>query len=64
MDVSYKYKIGQLVRFTPGAHERNWAGLFHVMAKLPEERGDQQYRIKSVKDEHQRVVRESQIAAQ
>jgi hypothetical protein len=60
----HKYKVGQTVRFTPGAHERSWGGLYKVEARLPEERGDQQYRIKSMKDAHQRVVRESQISAE
>jgi hypothetical protein len=62
--VSHKYKIGQTVRFTPSAHERNWGGLYRVEARLPEERGDRQYRIKSMKDDHQRVVRESQISTE
>ncbi|HWT30376.1 MAG TPA: hypothetical protein VN240_05035 [Propylenella sp.] len=62
--MGHKFKIGQMVRFTPGAHERSWGGMYQVVACLPEERGDQQYRIKSVKDAHQRVVRESQIGAQ
>ena len=60
--MAHKFRVGQTVRFTPGAHERSWAGLYKVTAQLPEERGDQQYRIRSVKDDHQRVVRESQIA--
>ena len=60
----HKFKVGQTVRFTPGAHERNWGGLYRVEARLPEERGDCQYRIKSIKNDNQRVVRESQIAAQ
>ena len=58
----HKFKVGQTVRFVPGAHERNWGGLYRVEARLPEERGDCQYRIKSMKDAHQRVVRESQIS--
>jgi hypothetical protein len=62
--MQHKFKIGQIVRFTPGAHERSWGGMYQVVACLPEERGDRQYRIKSVKDAHQRVVRESQIGIQ
>jgi hypothetical protein len=56
-----KYAVGQMVRFMPGTHERAYGGLFEVMAKLPEERGERQYRVKSTKDDHQRIVRESQI---
>jgi hypothetical protein len=58
----HKYNVGQTVRFVPGAHERSWAGLYRVEARLPEERGDRQYRIKSMKDAHQRVVLESQLS--
>lgn len=57
----HRYNIGQTVRFIPGAHERQWGGDFKVVARLPEERGEFQYRIKSAKDAHERVVRESQI---
>ena len=60
----HKFKVGQTVRFIPGAHERSWGGLYRVEARLPDERGDLQYRIKSIKDAHQRVVRESQISSE
>ena len=62
--MSHKFKIGQMVRFTPGAHERGFGGVYRVEARLPEERGDFQYRIKRVDSEHQRVVREEQISVQ
>lgn len=55
------FKVGQTVRFTPGTHERSFAGLYRVVGRLPEERGEVQYRIKSTKDDHERVVREGQI---
>lgn len=58
----HRFVVGQTVRFTPGAHERSWGGLYQVEARLPEEHGDRQYRIRSMKDEHRRVVRESQIS--
>ncbi len=57
------FKVGQTVRFTPGTHERGFAGLYTVLRQLPEERGEVQYRIKSTKDDHQRVVREGQLTA-
>ena len=57
------FNIGQTVRFTPGAHERGFAGLYTVLRRLPEERGEVQYRIKSTKDDHERVVRGVQLTA-
>lgn len=62
--MSHKFTIGQRVRFSPGTHERAWAGVYTVVARLPEERGAQQYKIESVHDHHQRVVLEFQISAQ
>jgi hypothetical protein len=58
------FSVGQVVRFTPGTHERAYGGLYEVVAKLPEERGERQYRIKSRSDNHERIVRESQIGRQ
>ena len=40
--MQHKFKIGQIVRFTPGAHERSWGGMYQVVACLPVERGDRQ----------------------
>jgi hypothetical protein len=61
MKTTATYDVGQMVRFMPGTHERAYGGLFEVVARLPEERGERQYRVKSAKDNHQRIVRESQI---
>jgi hypothetical protein len=58
----HRFRIGQLVRFTPGMHERSYGGTYRIVARLPEERGEMQYRIKNTKDEHERVVREAQIS--
>jgi hypothetical protein len=56
------FGIGQIVRFTPGMHERAYGGLYEIVARLPEERGERQYRVKSTGDKHERIVRESQIS--
>jgi hypothetical protein len=56
------FGVGQIVRFTPGMHERAYGGLYQIVAKLPEERGERQYRVKSTNDSHERIVRESQIS--
>ena len=57
-----RFGVGQIVRFMPGTHERAYGGLYEVIAKLPEERGERQYRVKSTDDNHERIVRESQIS--
>ena len=61
--MSHRFRVDQVVRFTAGTHERSFGGLYKVVSRLPEERGELQYRIKSTKDSHERVVREGQISA-
>ena len=58
----HKFEIGQVVNFTPGADAETSIGLYEVVRHLPPEGPENQYRIKSVLDSHERVVRESQIA--
>lgn len=60
--MSHKFTVDQTVRFTAGTHERSFAGVYKIVRRLPEERGELQYRIKSTKDSHERVVREGQIS--
>jgi len=59
----HKYDVGQVVNFMPGALTLETSlGLYEVVRQLPPEGPDNQYRVKSVKDNHERVVRESQLA--
>jgi hypothetical protein len=60
---THKYAVGQTVTFTP-------RGQFHTASRdsvkivrlLPAEANDYQYRVKSTRDGHERVVRESQLS--
>jgi hypothetical protein len=58
----HKYKVGQRVRLSAPAINRGVAGIYSVVALLPEERGDRQYRVKHAVSAQQRVVWESQLA--
>lgn len=59
---AHVYRIGATVHFTPGASDQNdQRGSFRVLRHLPAEGADNQYRIKSMVDGHERVVRESQL---
>ena len=59
----HKFQIGQIVDFTPGALTLETSiGRYEIVRHLPPEGPENQYRIKSVLDSHERVVRESQIA--
>ena len=58
----HKYAVGEMVRFTPGAFDQNaQPGNYRVLRHLPAEGIDNQYRIKSSLDGHERVVKESQL---
>lgn len=57
-----KFRIGDRVNFTSGTVGRpGMSDGYTVTNVLPEERGEQQYRIKSESEAHERVVIESQL---
>lgn len=60
---SHKFKIGQTVRLAVARIDRGVGGNYRIVALLPEERGDPQYRLKSASGSEQRVAWESQLSA-
>ncbi len=59
----HKFRVGQRVHLLVRAWDLTPpAGHFHIMRLLPREGAEYQYRIQSVSDGHERVVRESQLA--
>jgi hypothetical protein len=56
-----KFRIGQLVQLVPPISRNVPRGSFEVTKKLPESRGEFEYRIKSMSEPHERVVRESEL---
>jgi hypothetical protein len=59
---SRKFAAGQSVSLKQSAFHRAPADTFEVVRLLPAERGNPQYRIKSLRDGHERVVTESDLA--
>lgn len=58
----HKYTVGERVEFTPGRFDGNVPrGIYTVARLMPSETQDKQYRIKSARDSHERVVLESQL---
>jgi hypothetical protein len=58
----HKFHIGQMVRLIGGYRQRNApGGSYQVKQQLPYGEGDYQYRIKSPREQHERVVKESEI---
>ncbi|MFO0997945.1 MAG: hypothetical protein U1F33_14795 [Alphaproteobacteria bacterium] len=58
----HKFSIGTTVRLRPVSFGPSPPpGEFEILRHLPPESGDNQYRIKSADDGHERVIRESEI---
>jgi hypothetical protein len=57
----HKFHLGQAVEYRPRGG--TWAprGAYVVTAKLPERDGQFEYRIRSALEEHERMVRESEL---
>ncbi|MBZ8133836.1 hypothetical protein [Afifella sp. IM 167] len=58
----HAYKVGQSIRVTGSSRQPGAAGLYNILALLPETYGDYQYRVQSTDGPQQRVIRESEIA--
>lgn len=59
---AHLYQIGETVTFDPrNGNRRNPLGEFSVLAQMPPSGDEFQYRIKSAKESHQRVVTEHQL---
>ena len=59
---AHKFAIGQTVRFSPDRNQEGTSrGSFKIVRLLPAERGNPQYRIRSLRDGHERVVVESDL---
>ena len=59
---SHLYAIGEQVAFQPGRLDGAVPrGTYTVVRRLPSETPDHQYRVRNTTDNHERVVRESQL---
>jgi hypothetical protein len=57
---AHKFKVGQVVTLHSKRHGV-WAERFEVVRLLPPENGDFQYRVKSTRHGHERVMLESEL---
>jgi hypothetical protein len=58
----HKYSVGQKVSFNPGGGgQAHLGGSYTVLRQLPSENREWQYRVKSDRDSHERIVAESQL---
>jgi hypothetical protein len=56
-----QFSDGQLVQLAPAISRNVPGGSYEVTKKLPESRGEFEYRIKSMNEPHERVARESEL---
>jgi hypothetical protein len=62
--IEHKFKVGQSVRIAPSGRDGYVAvveGEFSITRLLPPDGPDNQYRIKSDADGHERVVKENRL---
>ena len=60
--MKHRFRSGQSVRLNRGFPNRAAAeGLYEVVRQLPDSGGDLQYRIKSAREPHERVVKEGEL---
>jgi hypothetical protein len=58
----HSFALGQVLEFNPGKFDGTAArGTYTVVRLLPNDGSDREYRVKNVRDGHERVVRESQL---
>jgi hypothetical protein len=59
----HKYKVGQLVNFSPSRPGMpTAAGQYEIVRQLPAESGEFQYRVKSKGETFERMARESELS--
>jgi hypothetical protein len=59
---THKFQIGQTVFLIPSPGLKIPGGAYVVTRKLPERDGEFEYRVKSVTEPHERVVREGELS--
>jgi hypothetical protein len=59
--MSPRFRSGQTVRLVRSSLRSAADGEFKIVRPLPDEGGETQYRIKSVREPHDRVVKESDL---
>ena len=59
---NHRFKVGKTVHFTPrGLDRATPSGQYQIVRLVPADGVDNQYRIKSVADGHERVAKENQL---
>jgi len=58
----HRFRIGQKVQLMRGfPNQAAASGEYQVVRRLPHENGEFLYRVKSIRENHERVVKESEL---
>jgi hypothetical protein len=57
----HKFRIGEMVQLPPMISRNRPGGVYEVTKRLPKTAGEYEYRVKSIKERYERVVRESEL---
>jgi hypothetical protein len=60
-ELTHKFKVGQTVDLIPSTFRSAARGHYEIVSLRPADTGTPQYRIKSKKENHERVVSESDL---
>ncbi len=61
--MTHRFRLGQMVRLSSRSSYQSMAdGAYQVVRQLPYGEGDYQYRIKSAREQHERVVKEADLS--
>ena len=58
----HKFHIGEIVEVSASVTRNAPRGVYVVTKRLPDSAGEFEYRIKSISEPHERVVRESELS--
>jgi hypothetical protein len=58
---THKFRVGQLVQLAPAISRNVPGGTYEIIKQLPENRGEFEYRIKSMNERYERVVQENEL---
>lgn len=57
----HKFKAGQTVILSPAIARNMSGGMYQITKELPKRDGEYEYRIKSINEPHERVMREIEL---
>lgn len=59
--MNYRFRSGQAVRLSRSPYRSSAGGDYKIVRPLPSNGGELQYRVKSLHEPYERVVRESEL---